>query len=645
MKSLVCLGCILMFSGPACWASELNVPGDFLTIQAAIDAAVNHDTVILADGTYHGDGNRDISFLGKQIIVKSEHGPDNCVINCQGTEDDPHKGFIFVNDETQASILDGITVTGGYARYGGGIYTHNSDPVIMDCIITGNTAFQNGGGIYCSSAQIINSVIEKNHSSGGGGGLYCGSDSNISKSVIRQNSTDDYYLFFKLGGGGVLLEDNATISDCLVENNQTMLNGGGIYCGDYTSVTRCIIQSNSLADDNCEGGGLYSWEYSQVYNCIIRNNSASGPESSGGGGGVVNFSTISDCKIYGNSTNGNGGGIKCYYDSVSANCDIFQNTASNSGGGVYSVEGGALTNCLIRDNKSLAGGGGVTLYLDSAGTVNMSNCTVTGNHPGNKYYAGGIQCRHYILPLTPGYYNISNCIVWNNDWDEILWGNNSEINVSVTNCCVQGGYAGNGNIDLNPLFAMGPGGGFYLSQTTAGQAQNSPCLDSGSDFSEFFCFDSLQGRICLSEMTTRVDKGADINMVDIGYHYSTTPWDDTSVKIQMPSDYFRQGNQCSCTVTVSNDRGADLTGYPLYVLLEINGLILFAPGFTTTPADFLGEYPVFPQGETVVPVLPQFTWPSGAGSLTGVHWYAALFDPGMQSLFGDMDIYTFGWGE
>ena len=45
---------------------------------------------------------------------------------------------------------------------------------------------------------------------------------------------------------------------------------------------------------------------------------------------------------------------------------------------------------------------------------------------------------------------------------------------------VQGGYEGEGNIDNDPLFVTGVADDYYLSQTAAGQAENSPCVDVGS---------------------------------------------------------------------------------------------------------------------------------------------------------------------
>ena len=57
--------------------------GDYITIQEGIDAAVGGDEVVVADGTYTGDGNRDIDFMGKAITVKSENGAEDCIIDCE----------------------------------------------------------------------------------------------------------------------------------------------------------------------------------------------------------------------------------------------------------------------------------------------------------------------------------------------------------------------------------------------------------------------------------------------------------------------------------------------------------------------------------------------------------------------------------
>ena len=87
-------------------ADIIRVPDDQPTIQAGIDAAVNGDEVVVADGTWF-EGNLD--YAGRRITVRSEHGPAGCIIDSAGF---PH-GFLFDDAETADAIVDGFTITHG----------------------------------------------------------------------------------------------------------------------------------------------------------------------------------------------------------------------------------------------------------------------------------------------------------------------------------------------------------------------------------------------------------------------------------------------------------------------------------------------------------------------------------------------------
>jgi len=179
MKKLIfALTCL--FLAIPCQARIITVDddetADFNTIQAAINNANNGDTIIVADGIYTGEGNRDIDYLSKAITLRSENGPNNCIIDCEGTYLDNHRGFYFHSGENENSVLDGFTITNGYIvtmSWGGaGIHIDNSSPTIRNCIIKGNVAeldpfslcFCYGGGIYFNGTNLTmtNCIISDN---------------------------------------------------------------------------------------------------------------------------------------------------------------------------------------------------------------------------------------------------------------------------------------------------------------------------------------------------------------------------------------------------------------------------------------------------------------------------------------------------
>ncbi|NLH18170.1 MAG: hypothetical protein GX455_16460, partial [Phycisphaerae bacterium] len=108
---------ILMVLCSLATAADRFVPDAYPTIQAAIDAAASGDSVVIRPGTYSGTGNRDISFKGKAITVRSLLGPNTCIIDCGGVG----RGFLFETNEKNTSILQGLTIRNGTAVFGGAI--------------------------------------------------------------------------------------------------------------------------------------------------------------------------------------------------------------------------------------------------------------------------------------------------------------------------------------------------------------------------------------------------------------------------------------------------------------------------------------------------------------------------------------------
>jgi len=186
MKYLLCAASVLFYVFAAT-ATVIHIPDDYQTIQEGIDAASAGDTVLLADGIYTGEGNIDLDFGGVDIVLKSENGPENCIIDCQSMG----QGLYFHSGETQQSVVEGIFIVNGYAMDGGGVLIEFASPTFKNCIIADCYAYSSGGGfsIIGMSPQIINCTIHNNFSATGGGLKVSISDLVMNSCIIAANSS------------------------------------------------------------------------------------------------------------------------------------------------------------------------------------------------------------------------------------------------------------------------------------------------------------------------------------------------------------------------------------------------------------------------------------------------------------------------
>ena len=120
------------------------------------------------------------------------------------------------------------------------------------------------------------------------------------------------------------------------------------------------------------------------------------------------------------------------------NCAFIDNVAINSGGGMFNQNADpTLTNCTFSGNRADDNTGGGMYNFGSSPTV--TNCTFSGNMAGG----GG------MINFANSNPTVTNCILWGDSPDEIF---NSKSVATVTYSDVQGGFAGEGNINADPLF-------------------------------------------------------------------------------------------------------------------------------------------------------------------------------------------------
>lgn len=272
----------LEFTGTA--TRTHRVPADHPDIAAAILAALDGDTVLIAPGTYTGPGNRNLNPQGRDLVIRSAMGSATTHIDLQGQG----RLIVYNSGESSASRLEGLTISSGNAalgedpggsQVGGAAYIASSSPRLTDLRISGCQA-TSGGALFLSYSNTCATDLQIHdcHAEFRGGGL-------------------------GIGGSGVYpVFSQLSISGC-----SAAVDGGAIFLwGSAVTVAHATITGNACAGN---GGALHvrSWETHLV---------------------------LSHCILFANSAQ-HGGGIHAQDSDITIdylNCDIFRNAGGDFGG-------------------------------------------------------------------------------------------------------------------------------------------------------------------------------------------------------------------------------------------------------------------------------------------------------------------------
>ncbi|NWH03820.1 right-handed parallel beta-helix repeat-containing protein [Desulfobacter latus] len=343
----------------------------YSTIQGAIDAARDGDTIQVYPGTYY----ETIVFSGKAITLESTKGADITVID--GGKNGPV--VTFQDNETRDSVIQGFTITNGrgyWGAFGGGIFcAGTASPRILDNILSKNTALHYGGGICCyeyASPEISGNVITHNTADEHGGGIFSFFKAApvIAHNTIQDNTCDDY-------GGGIccFLYVDAQIIDNLISGNHAGRWGGGIFGYNASpDIRRNKIFGNSAGQN---GGGIaLDRTESLIVNCMIAGNAAV-----------------------------RGGGVWIGYDATPF---LLHNTLTDN----LAEEGHELWSgfrSLIRITNSIVWNlAGNMIYNDADSATEVSHSTVFGHFPGPgnigdaPLFANPDQMDFHLTPNSPG---------------------------------------------------------------------------------------------------------------------------------------------------------------------------------------------------------------------------------------------------
>lgn len=263
--------------------------GTYETLQAAIDAAENGETVVLAK-----DVTENIN-INKSITLD---------LNGKTLSGDGTNTVVKISTQNDAEIVvQNGTITGGNTSYSGGGFNIQSGKVtIKNCTIKNNTAKIAGGGLNISGSanvEIIGCKINDNTVTGSSGGAiyqasgyandgYYNSTCKIVDTELKNNRA---VVGGAVGMGASLYHDGITNAaggkgvtatfiiegESVIDGNTASYRGGGVYLTGNGS--RFLMKDGTISNNSAtgyEGGGIWATNYGGVtiQNGTIRDNTA-----------------------------------------------------------------------------------------------------------------------------------------------------------------------------------------------------------------------------------------------------------------------------------------------------------------------------------------------------------------------------------
>ena len=449
---------LILFASASVWAATLYVgtagtPGGsyYTEIQAAVDAAVAGDLVLVSNGVYNTGGGLEGGsaltnrvYCAKAIEIRSVDGPAATLIlgapdaGTGGNGPGAVRGVCI--PWNTAAILSGFTISNGYT------------------LTTGDSNLdQGGGGVRARLASLVtNCVIIGNHANGRGGGLNLQSGHAYDCQIINNRSEANT-------GGGVFAQradgvNDAEIYNCLIKDNVAANQpGGGLYIYIGSVISNSVISGNSCIGGNPKGGGVFVLKEGEVVDCTISGNNADLwgggvciEDTAHGAGGLV-----SRCKIMNNTTVNHGGAGAMLYNAGTIQDSLIEgNNSGLHGGGVFFVDGGTIINCTVVTNNAANAGGGIVVDTDCTieNCIILDNTASDANTPNWSKGPGGTSLYTCTLPMAmPGVGNIATNAYF-------VDAANGNFNLTGSSPCVNAGdnaYASSYDLDGKPRIVGG----------------------------------------------------------------------------------------------------------------------------------------------------------------------------------------------
>jgi CSLREA domain-containing protein len=270
------------------------------TLRDAIASAGSGDII-----TFSLPANSTIALSRGELLIRtnvtiSGPGPDALTVQRSTAPGTAAFRIFRANSAVDPVVISGLRIANGVSTDdGGGIYNDNGALTVDNCIISGNSASDRGGGIHSRGVfneqpvTISNSTISGNSAVDKGGGIAITfGPVTITNSTISGNSAG-------VAGGGVEnLHGTVTIANSTISGSNLAPIGGGIYNRRLASVgTSTVTIANSTISGNVAtaGGGIYNSDGTVILTgaTIVGNSAIIGGSTGGGGGIYQRIGTIS----------------------------------------------------------------------------------------------------------------------------------------------------------------------------------------------------------------------------------------------------------------------------------------------------------------------------------------------------------------
>ncbi|NLF38451.1 hypothetical protein GX586_03340 [bacterium] len=432
------------------------------TIQDAVDAAGEGDTILVTNGVYAtgakmvpGAVLQNRVAVTKPMTIQSVNGPDQTII--VGAPDATTNGY-GPNATRCLYASNGVTIVGftlsnGYtdvmvgvppfAQIAGGGAFLLDNVVLSNCTIVRCKGFYSAGAVADYMSMVTRCSFVGNNPSNDGSVVSVWRDSVVSDcGVVGGNiaaASGSCVLNCRQEGnvgyaGIVAIEASSVLNSIAAANTGGFFGAGGIMAIS-SLVSNCVVKDSV----GVVQGALYA-EGSMIQNCSVVSNK-------GSVGLYVVGSTVNACKVAYNEGTSMGAGAYAE-NSLLANSLIARNiTYHGTGGGVYAGPGVTILNCTIVLNTCLVAGAG--LY-SNYGTV-VRNSVLDYNLTNTVQSVVGTNVIEYCVTHEPGVGNNSNYaqfVDYAHDDFHVL--STSPCIDSGTNGCVYSDYDLDGNWRIEP---------------------------------------------------------------------------------------------------------------------------------------------------------------------------------------------------